>query len=303
MKATLTILVSALIVLLFFPQRIDACSCLRLKPCEAFGYASAVFIGRMIEGTEKVSEYTKDGKTVSYEAGRVRFAVEEAFKGVNATEITIRVVNLRDTSCEGTSVGRGERYLVYAESSDSGWLTISPCSPTTLLRDAKEDLEFLRSLPKPGSGGRVYGRVSAPVGSSEILPLAGIPVVAVDEAHQKIQVLTDKDGNYEFKGLKPGKYRFEPVLPEHYIPDYQERPEVEVSDRGCFNEFFLVMVNSRLSGRVVDSAGRTAQADLTLVSMDNDKRELSGYADDDGEFEIVGIPPGRYLLYLNILSA
>src|SRR5215510_6202076 len=118
MKTQIAIFLAVFGALLSVSDKVGACSCAELTPCQAFGYASAVFVGRMIEGTEKVREYTKDGKTISYEAGLVRFSVEESFKGVNTTEITIYVLNLRGTSCEGTSVGRGERYLVYAHYSD-----------------------------------------------------------------------------------------------------------------------------------------------------------------------------------------
>src|SRR5690349_4179825 len=114
-----TLVFSFLLPFLLLPSPATACSCAESTPCQAFGYSSAVFVGRMLEGSEKVRDYTKDGKTISYEAGKVRFAVEEAFKGVNTTEITIYVLNLKGTSCEGTALGRGIRYLVYAGSMES----------------------------------------------------------------------------------------------------------------------------------------------------------------------------------------
>jgi len=52
----------------------------------------------------------------------VRFAVEESFKGVTATEITILAMNMKGTSCEGmAALARGGRYLVYAGDQESMW--------------------------------------------------------------------------------------------------------------------------------------------------------------------------------------
>src|SRR5262245_54089157 len=84
--------------LCLIPTRPNACSCIELSPCEACGYSSAVFIGQMLEGTEKAAEYTREGKTTIYEAGAVRFAVQESFKGVSATQVTIFVLNMKGTS-------------------------------------------------------------------------------------------------------------------------------------------------------------------------------------------------------------
>ena len=92
-------------------------------PCEAFGSASAVFIGRMLGGTEKYREYTENGITVSLETGNVRFEVQESFKGVSATEVTVLAMSMKGTSCEGmAALARGRTYVVYAGVLQSGEL-------------------------------------------------------------------------------------------------------------------------------------------------------------------------------------
>ena len=128
MRVTYFSIVATVVLLLIPTGGAYACSCLRVSPCEAFGSASVVFVGRMLEGSEKYREYTKDGVTVSLEAGQVRFAVEESFKGVTTTEITILAMNMTGTSCEGmAALARGGRYLVYAGDRQSGGLAIGPC--------------------------------------------------------------------------------------------------------------------------------------------------------------------------------
>src|SRR6266849_5774047 len=207
MRVNLIAVFATLVVALLPTDSTRACSCGEVSPCEAFGYASAVFIGRMQGGTEKYREYAKEGVTVSLESGQVRFAVEESFKGVTATEITVFVMNMKGTSCEGmAALARGGTYLVYAGYLESVGLAIGPCSATKPVDSAKTDLGFLRSLQQPGSGGRLYGRVAVETGTREPTPLPDVTVIVEDEAHKRIELKTDPDGNFEANGLKPGKY-------------------------------------------------------------------------------------------------
>jgi hypothetical protein len=304
MKTSLTVALVALAVLFVPSSSARACSCREMTPCEAFGYSSAVFVGRMLGGAEKYREYIKDGKTVSLETGQARFAVEESFKGVTATEVTILLMNLKGTSCEGMSaLARGERYLVYAGYQDSIGLTIGACSPTKAVEGAKADLEYLRNLALPGAGGRLYGRIGVEAGFTEAAPLADVTVVVEDEAHNQLRVKTDQDGNFEINGLKPGKYLVNPVLPENYVfrDDHQKNRVVQVTDRGCARAPFWININGRVLGTVHDQAGRPAPAVLRLVSISDQKLNLSAYT-DDGEYEVTGVPPGQYLLHIDLIT-
>ena len=115
MKARVAVFASIVAALPgFFPHKASACSCAHPSPCEAFGYSSAVFVGQMIEGSDKVSERSQGGRTISYEAGKVRFSVQESFKGIFGTEVTIFVLDMKGTSCGGYGLGRGLTYVVYA---------------------------------------------------------------------------------------------------------------------------------------------------------------------------------------------
>jgi hypothetical protein len=294
---------ATLVALLLPPDSASACSCAEASPCEAFGYASAVFVGQVLGGTEKYREYTNKGVTVSLEAGQVRFAVEESFKGVTATEITVLVMNMKGTSCEGmAALARGGRYLVYAGHLQSVGLSIGPCSATKPVDDANADLAFLRSLQPSGSGGRLYGQVAVETGAREPTPLPDVTVVVEDEAHKRVELKTDRDGNFETNGLKPGKYLVNPLLPENYVfrDGRQKNREVQVSDRGCARVPFWVNVNGRIAGRLSDSSGRPAPAYLILESVGEPPRTFLGYTDEEGLFEVQGVPAGKYLLRVDM---
>lgn len=313
MKAMLKFsLLTCIALLLLLPTEISACSCREFTPCEAFNYSSAVFIGTVVGGTTKVREYNKEGKIYSIEAGEVRLIVEEAFKGITATEVTVTGF---DAFCGPEGMLRGKRYLVYARQHNSSGLVIGSCSPTKRLDydkeeialyrklgiDGEADLAFLRNLPKPGSGGRVYGHVGVDFGGKDNPALPGIKMV-LNNSQQHYEAVTDDKGDYEILGVIPGKYQLEINLPENYTCHSPKR-EVAVDDRGCVNGGFWVQVDNRIKGRIVDLTGHPAPAKLTLLSLTKTGRKFLGFARNDGEFEIKGIEPGRYLLLLHIASA
>jgi hypothetical protein len=294
-------LIAAFLILFTSTHQASACSCVEFSPCQAFGYSSAIFVGRMLGGTEKVRDYTENGKALSVESGQARFAVEESFKGVKGTEINIFILNLKGTSCGGYGLVKGERYLVYAHDTDSVGLSVGPCSPTKHLKYAKVDLEFLHHLPQNGVGGRLFGHVGVDLGGSNNPSLPGATITVTD-GQQAYQATTDSKGDYEITGMKPGNYRVEIKLPKNYVADHTTR-EVIISDRGCAQASFWPKTSTTLRGRVVDSAGRAAPANLELISIDEEDRKFLGFADYDGEYEIDGLAAGRYLLYVEIVSA
>jgi hypothetical protein len=301
MKARALIPLLAPLLLATLCRDANGCSCVERSPCEAFGSASAVFIGKMLGGTEKVREFTKDGQSLSVEAGQVRFSVEEAFKGVTASAITIYVASMKGTSCGDHGLTRGERYVVYAYAPDSGGLSDGPCSRTRAIEHANADVEFLHNLPKEGIGGRLSGHVGIDIGGRENPPLPNVTITVRNEK-QGYEVVTDANGDYALAAIKPGRYQVVLNLPKGYLCDTETR-EVLIDDRGCAKETFWTEVDSSISGRVVDVMGRVAPATLTLVSMQDQQRKFRGFAHEDGEFNIAGIEPGRYLLYVEILSA
>ncbi|MEW6208386.1 MAG: hypothetical protein AB1631_08460 [Acidobacteriota bacterium] len=281
----------------FLPARVNACSCIEFPPCEKFNHSTAVFMGKVLGGTSS-EEKVVEGRRVSYEYGMVRFSIEETFKGVTSTQLEISWLGL----CGYGGLTRGERYLVYARE-DNSILYGSSCS-TKPVRKSQEDISFLRNLPALGTGGRIYGTISAHTGTRDYPPMAGVKVVILNEHNDRIEVVTDNKGRYEITGLKPGKYIVEPEWPKHYVDgnsSYRYRMnEVEVSDRGCAQISFLAKPDSRLSGKVVDSMGRSVPAKIYLVSVDSPDQSFTGYEEAEGGFEIEGIPPGRYRLYVNL---
>ena len=149
------------VLLCFFLIRLTAhaCTCARGDPPFDFNNAKAVFIGQMLGGTEELSAQDQNGESHAIEAGRVRFAVEEVFKGGISGEITIEIASMKGTSCGPYGLKRGERYIVYSYGSDKDVeiLYSGVCTRTKPVdsKYAKEDLDFLRTLPRAGTGGNL----------------------------------------------------------------------------------------------------------------------------------------------------
>ncbi|MDQ3011983.1 MAG: carboxypeptidase regulatory-like domain-containing protein [Acidobacteriota bacterium] len=280
-----------------------ACSCIHSSPCKEFGRAKLIFVGRMIEGSEKIwAGKDKRGIEVFYEAGMVRFAVDEVFKGDRVSEIILTVSSNKNTSCE-YSMARGEKYLVYAYERD-GKLATGVCTRTVLVSDGqtKEDLEFLRNPPVPGSGGKLSGRIwSAEGGAAK--PMADVKVNVTGEGKRSLDTTTDQEGEFQLAGLQPGKYKVEPVWPKHYA-NYYPNKEIEIFDQSCSEVGFEAKIDGRVEGRTLDAKGRPASVTIYLEPVEPKTifDAQLGISDEDGNFEINGMPPGRYLLYFTLRS-
>jgi hypothetical protein len=278
-----------------------ACSCTTGNPAYEFNAAKMVFIGRMLRGTETLSVKNEAGKSRTIQAGQVRFKVEEVFKGNSREEVIVEVASMDGTSCGPYGLTRGERYLVYAYSSgeNKDVLDTGVCTRTTLVSSkyAKGDLEFLRNLPPEGVGGNLNGGISADLRAGGATPLANVRVRIIG-SEQEIVTYTDKNGRYEVKQLKPGKYRVEPEFPPNYTSEHKFG-EVNVDDRGTAGVWFEAYIDGKVSGRVIDHEGNGVEyASLDLVDK---TRTVYGYSSgEDGEFEVEGVPPGGYFLFINL---
>ena len=264
-----------------------------------------VFIGRMRGGTEKWVVKDQAGKPHSLEAGDVRFAVEEVFKGKEANEVTIGISSNKGTSCGPYGLKRGERYVVYAYASeqDEKQLYTGVCTRTGRVSSkyAKEDLDFLRNLPPAGVGGNLHGRIWSDLKERGATPLRDVRVKIISSDEQVITAFTDGEGEFLVKQLKPGKYRVEPDFPLNYQSE-NKSAEVNVDDRGTAFVGFEVYVDGRVAGRILDKEGNTFNS--IFLHLVEGERDVYGHSTgEDGGFDIKGVPPGQYLLHIKLENA
>lgn len=287
--------------MLAIPSAVYGCSCLSQTPAMAFNDSKAVFIGKMIGGTEKNIETNGNGTTHEIESGKVTFEVVESFKGTPGKTVTIQISSMKGTSCGTYGLLRGETYVVYAYAYQTGTLSTGVCTRTATVSQAKEDIDFLRSGPAAGSGGTLEGSIwidtQAAVGGGS-KPFPGVKV-RIHSPHGTVYTaVTDRKGKFNLTRLPPGVYRVEPSIPaNYYIED--ERNLVTIADRGTAATGFEARYDGHVTGRVTDARGVPFEQ-VSLVLMNAKSRIFVNTGRGNGLFSADGVPPGVYYLAADI---
>ena len=220
-------------------------------------------------------------------------------------KVTIDIASMNGTSCGPYGLKRGETYLVYgyANERDEKILYTGVCTRTvtTSSKYAKEDFDFLRNLPATGTGGNIRGRIWADLKAGGATPLLDVRVIIRNAGSDVITVYTDKNGEFEVKQLKPGKYTVEPDLPANYFTE-NKSAEVRVDDRGTADVGFEAYIDGSISGHVFDSEG-SAYNSIFLHLVGGDKSVYGHSTQEDGGFIVQGTPPGEYILYIELRHA
>ncbi|MFN2512660.1 MAG: carboxypeptidase regulatory-like domain-containing protein [Pyrinomonadaceae bacterium] len=205
-----------------------ACSCLESAPCQAYGEASAVFVGTVIDSrviTTKRDKYERSKRAV-------RLSVDTPFRGVTGSEVELT------TGMGGGDCGFGfvlnKQYLVYAYE-NKGKLSTGICSRTRSISSAAEDLSYIHGLAKAKPGATISGKVvrnrRSKNGGDENLPLAGTKVTIEGQAKKNIK--TDMKGQFRIEGLPAGSYVVKVSVPEGLHMSGAHEQKVEVTDHGC----------------------------------------------------------------------
>ena len=275
----------------------QACSCFPVgPPCQAYGSAAAVFAGTAVS----MRRVGPGDPQAEHNVRVFKFSVDQTYLGVEGTEIEIH------TGANGGDCGYdftiGERYLVYATVYEKK-LATSICTRTKPFAKASEDLAFLGNLSSAPPGATIQGTIvrgQYPKKDPSALP-ADI-VVKVEGNNFRREVRLDAEGRFQISGVSPGKFKVKLQLPDWLIAHASEQ-EIVVGDRGCGSAVFWVTDNGRLSGRVVDVQGQPIpRILLSLVDPSDDKKDpaKATRSDNDGRFGFTAVPPGRYLIGVNV---
>ncbi len=308
MRASLTLISLALTILLGGARAADACSCMVSgPPCQAFWGADAVLDATVVSITPPARTDRITERDFELRNNAVELDVHHAYKGAGAGPMVV------STYPDGAGCGYdfkvGKRYLIFARPGRDGRLTVSLCSATQEYDGRGPAAEFLASLQAPPKGGRVFGTVktsarSLATGETSPAPaVVGVRLAGSDG----VRATRSTGGRFEFTGLVPGTYSLEVDAPQGYASSYSAR-QVQIQDsRGCAEENFAFAPAGRITGQLIGPDGRPLGR-LAVEVASPEARPHADYglstqstrSDPDGRFELAGLPPGRYLLGVNL---
>jgi hypothetical protein len=259
------------------------------SPCERFGTHPAVFVG---EAGRSGFHLMKSPDSPAIRMPVVPMVVESAFRGTTAGT----TVYLYPADLLAAEAVAGRRYLVFGWFNFGGVTDVVTPSSLKPVEDSSEDLDFLSNRDVLlSSTGRVYGTLV-----HGIQPLAGV-TIHFRTQNFVTETATDEQGRYDVSGLPEGFVRAEPVLPDRlaFGPG-----SIEVRSGGCTPNAIVVQWNGRIGGRVLrpDLKPMTSTVDLLPA---NPRRTLlhdgrSVRANGNGEYEFTNIPPGEYVVGINL---
>lgn len=310
------------------------CSCggerSSIKPCQAYGRASEIFIGRFLAGTR--TNHRKDvGVDEAEYYGDLLFEIEKSFTG-NRNRYVSAVNGWK--CCDGPHTFKlGELYLVYLNQGQDKKLYTAETTKAIKFdkriydriedkwsrewvrssMDPEADLEFLTTLPDRPDTVEIFGEVKAEYLTLTRKPrlvsdgLTGVTLRLKGEAGE-YRIKTDENGAYTYKGLPQGKYQIEIEESTGYTRGTgTDRYMMEFNLRagGCANADFYLDPAGQFQGRLVDSKGNPIyNRDVEILSSEWQEIGAVGEravvftarTDRDGRFLFYRLPPGGYLL-------
>lgn len=295
------------------PARADACSCISPGPaCENFWKVEHVFDGTVLQISETThSETVAPGREYRIPRKIVTFKVHRAYKNVEGN--AVEVITGRGGGDCGYDFTIGTRYLVFASrrSPIDGRIEATICSATQPYDGGSAAATWLESLSRPSIGGTIYGSVIRQDRSMEFgkpspprQPLDDIPI-ALDGPDGERRAIV-RAGQYRFDGLPPGEYVIRAELPAGLWRPAQPITASLAHPRACAERNVATAINGRITGLLLHADGTPAVhvlVEATPADSDLDGLRLAiqfGHTNEDGRFEIDRLPPGRYMIGVNL---
>lgn len=314
MKKTFSIVALSFMFLLVGINVAEACDCKGrpqgVKGVQTCGYywgSENVFVGL----AKKVEIDKKIGSM------KVTFSIEKSIRGKN--EKTVEVFTSADEASCGYPFKQGERYFVYGRKGQDGKYHESLCGPTTLLKDADDDIEYAKAIEEGKLGIRIWGTVyedKQPTlkdkRTSEML--SGIEITIIS-GQKKYKTVTDEKGNYLFKDVPKANYQVFAKLPKGYRELFVRSDLTEHFVSGCGGAYFRVTRQGSIRGRVKNFPSneinnpwnpKPNQPKVTLIPLDENNQPIPNiyYEEkwaylDKFEYFFDNVPAGNYLLAIN----
>jgi hypothetical protein len=176
---------------------------------------------------------------------------------------------------------------------------------------ADEDLEFLKSYAQGKTSTQISGTVRYRPDEPEDsglreqgrTPMKDV-LITISGGGRSYETKTDASGRFSILGPPPGAYKVSAQM-AGYRTNWLDR-EIRLAPKGCAVAEVLMKVDRRVEGMIRMEDGRPAAGvlvDMVPVKPSSKRWEnpvLVTLSDETGFYAIDGIPPGEYLLGINI---
>ena len=283
-------------------------------PCSEFWAFDTVFIGTV---TKLVQVPFGEGPRPDWQEFwkvTATLTVDETFRGKLGPEV---VFEMGDCYFD---FKQDEKYLIYANKGEGGKLSLRRhYNRTRPLSEAREDLDFIRSLPAALPGGRIYGTVYDYRGSvtlrvdgeSDVYDrkMPGV-IIFLRSGEKTYQTISDGVGQFEFRGVVPGTYDMTTDLPDFLSGSRQSLTAI---DKGCLKVDMSVQATGEIKGRVIGADGQPVEnAVVSIFSEEGVKEDMfdrirshsmmRSVTSKDGSFGFLQLRSGRYHLAINMVE-
>ena len=194
-------------------------------------------------------------------------------------------------------------YLIYAQRDIADFLAPNVFAARSVvdIDSAATHLEFLNDAAN-ASGATVYGSLGMedPDDQRRLTPLGGV-VLRLSLDGQTYETSTRADGTFLVTGVPQGMLRIEPALPEHLTLPPQANGGIVRG--GCLEVHMRARLNGRIRGRVLLENGEPFRGLVDVIGDEPQNRHFTtspAFTNDRGEFSFNALPPGRYLIGVNI---
>ena len=305
-----------LTIFLLGTMAVSACDCAGgANPCSFFrGKDGVAFIGTVTNVIETNEKY---GQPVKGKVRKITIRVDELFKGNLPDEI---ITSDDGFQCDNYPFSLGGKYLIYAKGVLENTENIVPvglCSGTAPVEMAQDAINFLRQLKEGKTISVLYGKAqrSLNVEKNPYAPLSETKIILTrkliaengqyrptSEKDQRLEVLTDENGEYKFENLAPGRYQLSVKLPSG-LWMMEGREFFTGGQPSCDYYPVYAFPDGRISGNVVSADGvPVGFLKLNISPLDGTTRYFYSEAqtDKDGHYTFYGLSEGRYKISVSL---